>query len=659
MLPGGKIITAALVTLSIVVVSVSFIRLKTDESLLSITTRKIPFFASPSASFSVKTSDSITWDNYKDFMEPIDLENSTAIFNSIYAALRQAGSDIHPLGVSYFPAVIPKGTLMYHAGAPEIPESFEWLAMDHEFSFTFGVRSQKYGRNATGGDKFPGFGPGKDGPSGNKPPGGLPGGGQRRGKNGPTGNRQSKNNFLTFRATKDLNRFLYLDGASAAKTSSGEMDTQKMLSDVINWKLGINDSDVDSYHMIERMYAARICEWGRPFGLDGIIRVEVGFEVVLCDFNNGATELVSNVNIPSPNSALGLPAPANVTKENGWPLDDNGKIIEEELTDEQRDIMDQEDFWQETLSQYTSMQGFDQIRAGFVHDKRDKRVELDYRYLITGINRTYINPDANNRRLLNDDMTWEKQLEIVNDLEEVISYGFDARKSIDWQQVEDEIVDKFAPMLKMMHKFLNSDSETEEGELSLSDIALQVTRYTLNFVLRFTTVESNDEESSSSLKTFGSGRQFAIFEYAKPLSVLETPSDYLIWSANVRVVEAIVDTIYDIHELLLPIVKNNLFDKEAEEGYEESAIESSRSKINALVKQLDWIAFDYKCDRACNWDEVCYTPSWGPSPLARMGDPNSSEDSKFGFHYDNERGRQVINKTLKCISADYLINNRK
>ena len=45
---------------------------------------------------------SIQWDNYHEFVRDIDFDNSTAIFNSIRAALRQSPSDIHPVGVSYF-----------------------------------------------------------------------------------------------------------------------------------------------------------------------------------------------------------------------------------------------------------------------------------------------------------------------------------------------------------------------------------------------------------------------------------------------------------------------------------------------------------------------------------------------------------------------------
>ncbi|CAI4696283.1 BDF_1d_G0043830.mRNA.1.CDS.1 [Saccharomyces cerevisiae] len=35
---------------------------------------------------------------------------------------------------------------MYHAGS-KVPTTFEWLAMDHEFSYSFGLRSPSYGEN--------------------------------------------------------------------------------------------------------------------------------------------------------------------------------------------------------------------------------------------------------------------------------------------------------------------------------------------------------------------------------------------------------------------------------------------------------------------------------------------------------------------------------
>lgn len=128
--------------------------------------------ALPHNQSAIKSTDlpSIRWDNYHEFVRDIDFDNSTAIFNSIRAALRQSPSDIHPVGVSYFPAVIPKGTLMYHAGS-KVPTTFEWLAMDHEFSYSFGLRSPSYGRKSLE-RRYGRFGNGTNGdhPKGPPPP---------------------------------------------------------------------------------------------------------------------------------------------------------------------------------------------------------------------------------------------------------------------------------------------------------------------------------------------------------------------------------------------------------------------------------------------------------------------------------------------------------
>ncbi|CAI4714539.1 BBM_1a_G0043310.mRNA.1.CDS.1 [Saccharomyces cerevisiae] len=314
--------------------------------------------ALPHNQSAIKSTDlpSIRWDNYHEFVRDIDFDNSTAIFNSIRAALRQSPSDIHPVGVSYFPAVIPKGTLMYHAGS-KVPTTFEWLAMDHEFSYSFGLRSPTYGRKSL--ERRHGrFGNGTNGdhPKGPPPPPPPP---DEKGR--------GSQKMLTYRAARDLNKFLYLDGASAAKTDSGEMDTQLMLSNVIKEKLNLTD-DGENERMAERLYAARICKWGKPFGLDGIIRVEVGFEVVLCDFSADNVELVSMLEMVQPNQYLGLPAPTVISKEEGWPLDENGNLVEDQLTDDQKAILEREDGWEKTFSNFNAVKSFNQLRAGAAHD---------------------------------------------------------------------------------------------------------------------------------------------------------------------------------------------------------------------------------------------------------------------------------------------------
>lgn len=623
-----------------------------------------------SGSSSVKNPSSyvpptINWENYMDQLDPIDFGNSTMIFNTIYAALKQGPSDIHPLGLTYFPAMIPKGTLLYHATSHNsIPESFEWLALDHEFSYSFGVKFPRYGRNSSknifGGRPHRG----SDGPER---------GNDTNTPHPPSGNGNDKHYFLTFEATRDLNKLIYLDGASAAKSETGEMDTQKLLNDVIESRMS-NDPDKDEgsdhdgknkHVMEERLYAERICQWGKPLGLDGYVRVEVGFEVVLCDFFNGSVDLISNITIPSPADTLGLPPPADKTKENGWPIDDEGTFIEDELSLEQRIILDKEDEWQRIIRQYSSMQGFDWVRSGNIHDKGENRVNLDYRYMVTGINRTEMNTNPNGRRLLNENMNKILQNKMVDELTDIIKGNkFGEEHNINWQLVIEQITDKFAPMVKIIQKIL----QNEEENLTPDEIALQITRYTFNFILRFSHNNPDDELALSQ------GKSLALYQYTKPVGKIDSPMDKMIWSSTVKVVEAILDEIYFIHDQLLPIVQDNLEIDEIELLDEESKSERinlSKTHIDELVSQLYWIPLAYQCDEKCKDNEICYTPSWGPSPMA-WKDTGSSNDShgnhddrgnpgshmpqtSFGIHYDPDLGRNVIDRKLQCINADILL----
>lgn len=58
-------------------------------------------------------------------------ENANLIFNAIHSSMRQWGSSAQHNGMSFFPAYIPEGTLLYHGSTrAERPEHLEWLAFE-------------------------------------------------------------------------------------------------------------------------------------------------------------------------------------------------------------------------------------------------------------------------------------------------------------------------------------------------------------------------------------------------------------------------------------------------------------------------------------------------------------------------------------------------
>lgn len=579
--------------------------------------------------------------NYKEFLRPIDFENSSAIFNTVLDALKQKNSDIHPVGVSFLPAIIPEGTLLYRSGTEEVPSFFAWLAMDHEFSYSFGSNrnSKRYGRKSLkkmhmhpkpkpkstkGGndddDKYVEHDSKYDG----KKPEGFP------------SKDEGSRKMMTFRATRDLNRFIYFDGASAAKSNTGEMDTQQLLSDVAASRL---DLPPDDSHRQETVYAANICQWGKQFGLDGYIRVEIGFEIVFCDFHGSGLELVSSLENDNPINTFDLPEPTNITVEDGWPLNENGTdVIDSKLTKAQKEILAREDNWQNILDQYSAVRELDWIRAGNVHDTGDKRIKLDFKNLITAINRTEMTDNPYKRRVLNGTLDWGQQLQLVDELEQSIAVGYDYTKGTDWQLLFEEAVNKFTPILKIIENVLTNETMTS------AEKALHATKYTLHFVSRFSNgaVSLNDQK-------------FAVYQYTHPLDPLQTDADFLIWSSGVKVIERIVDFIYDLHRELLPIVKNNFFQKEVIEINEEIVLDYER-RILDLNESLNWVALSYKCSEVCAWDEICLTPSWGPSPF---GFGMDSSKVRFGTHFDEELDRVVIDDELSCVNINTLLSERK
>ena len=112
------------------------------------------------------------------------------------------------------PATIPTGTVLYHGRTENrVPDVPEWFAFDFEHAYLFCV-SPCY--------------------------------------------------VISVQAKRDL-RLLYFDGAAAAKMEGGPMDTQ----DIVAWGKLRPDKFISERERIEAL-----CDWGKPFGLDGFVRME-------------------------------------------------------------------------------------------------------------------------------------------------------------------------------------------------------------------------------------------------------------------------------------------------------------------------------------------------------------------------------------------------
>lgn len=219
-----------------------------------------------------------------------DLENANHIFDSIQSAMKAWGSSVDHNGMSLFYAQIPKGTRLFHGDASTSPrKDVVFLAFEPEHALNFARPKRPRGPD----------GPGPGGPGG-------PGGPDDKGYKlirtllrffrnmwkrfwgstkrndedewiGISGQNMSNYGWLhTYVASRDL-RLIYLDGMSASKSDKGTLDFQDriLFNDTIE-KDGMRDYD--------RLYAlCSLAETDFEGRIDGMIRMELGFELNLCN----------------------------------------------------------------------------------------------------------------------------------------------------------------------------------------------------------------------------------------------------------------------------------------------------------------------------------------------------------------------------------------
>ena len=80
---------------------------------------------------------------------------------------------------------------------------------------------------------------------------------------------------------------------------------------------------------------------------------------------------------------------------------------------------------------------------------------------------------------------------------------------------------------------------------------------------------------------------FSIYQYIRPLKGLFTSSDYLFWSSDVCGVEKVVDTIFDVHNFLLRIVKTTASDDDSIYAAKTQIVAQAKEMITKLIDILN------------------------------------------------------------------------
>ncbi|KAK4122066.1 hypothetical protein N657DRAFT_647592 [Parathielavia appendiculata] len=334
-------------------------------------------------------------------------QNAFDIFNTIHSAMRQWGSSLNHNGMSLFLTTIPAGVTLHHGThSPTPPPGPEWLAFEIEHAEQFAhPRWRRRDNPGSPGSPPPGSSPP---PSMAQQPLHFP--------RQPSYYHQpslhlakdadaDSYGYLHTYLTTTLLQLLYLDGTSAGNTDMGTLDTQDLI-------LRLNRS---APLWDERGRAQELCDIVSSWGLDGVLRMEAGFEVIKCDFSKGL-ELVSANRRPD--------CPAGGCGSGGGGVEGEVRL-------------------------------FEYIRAVSrrYHDIGGGRVKIDWGSMVSGFfyEIDLANPNGTERmpRLVgpSDDELRAIRLRV----EDVVKgRRGEVKMAVDWQGVVDMVVARYADRLKYM-----------------------------------------------------------------------------------------------------------------------------------------------------------------------------------------------------------------
>jgi hypothetical protein len=184
---------------------------------------------------------------------------SPHIFSSLRSLLQQWPNTFFPNGHSIIPCEVPAYTHLYHAQQDDrIPPDPEWFAFDIEMSY---------------------------------------------GILGSTRN----SHMLTYQSVKPV-KCLYFDGMSAALMGTGELDAQMVFLYGNTTGPPLPDAGWPGSRVFDEIGRARgLCKWvqdnflgGLGWGVEGIVRMNAGFELIWCNFSSPSIRLLSYLNVTAP-----------------------------------------------------------------------------------------------------------------------------------------------------------------------------------------------------------------------------------------------------------------------------------------------------------------------------------------------------------------------
>ncbi|KAH9444154.1 hypothetical protein MJO28_016796 [Puccinia striiformis f. sp. tritici] len=482
-------------------------------------------------------------------------DTSNLIFASFSGLLQQWSNSMFPNGHSIIAGVIPRGTLLYHGAnrRESPPEGMEWLSFDPEMAYS--VHAVREGETA----------------------------------------------LYTYSTQRAL-RIIYLDGQSAAVGTAGYMDSQSLLINrTVSKELG--ESGPLNILRAEYQRAEGLCELGKRFGFEGIVRMNTGFELIWCDFADGL-DLIRETNTTDP-----------------FQTQDNSPAQYNPVFQIKSSPLYAEAPWEST-----------RVATLQYHDPGESRVKLDPNTFISFYDR--LDSLSEKRISLNQEhkrsmhrlygISQEDATVLIDRLEHVISrknsQGWEVNQNDpDWQGIVRNIIQGYSSRLMDLEDLLK-DSQ-RNGTMK----ALDVRRLTYamlmpyinfsNFSLTdFSWMEVGIKNCKISFTTVERGRENLGESSRVLMGAIEGTLERVCGTVAKMFSQAVkldLPNSYRYNSQNNPL-NDPVFEKEARDQ-----VVGWKKELDHLMAWLGWPVW-MRCQPQCSPSEICMIPMWPASRVVRI-----------------------------------------
>ncbi|KAF9449769.1 hypothetical protein P691DRAFT_702678 [Macrolepiota fuliginosa MF-IS2] len=483
-------------------------------------------------------------------------------FLSVASLLQHWPNTLYRNGHTLVPGTIPPGTLLYH-GTPvhEIPSGPNWVATDPEHANLFCRGTEEEG------------------------------GWQ-----------------LTLMAMRELN-VLYFDGSSAAKMKTGTMDSQ----DLVIW-----GEVKPEWYFEESKRVKELCVWGAEKGLDGFVRMEMDFEIMLCDFNKGV-QVASFLNLPASGPAripVPSPPPHFETPHPNLPTDSPPPLSS-------------------SLGGPRGKQSTLVTESGSWHNHYpgESRIHLDLTRLISFYD-VELFPSLIPSRI--GKPRWEHRLEEISKgdvrrlyerLNDVLNPGGGRSigSGVDWKALVRVIMNRYGKRLELLQYVLQGNLERGIGkkEPNVTAIAVEVHGYVAAMLAPYTIHTAVPPPNDSGKNLLWAAPIFRECSTVHTESIRTGLGSRLTRSERL-ILDSVQDTTKEICRVLVRVWAEGTAalrpDTKSEFNSRKSSPSSVLIGLGEIVKKweedvsglMNWLAWDIwtTCRPACGFDELCYLPNW-------------------------------------------------